>query len=69
MKTDRSNSALLVLLAVVAWTQVLYSQEAQSGFDFRATLTGQAVASNLLAAAPRSGSPIVAGSRRSSIRQ
>jgi hypothetical protein len=63
MKTDRSSSALLILLAAVAGTQVLDSQEARSGFDLRATLTGQAVASNLLTAAPRSGSPIVAGSR------
>ena len=39
------------------------SQEARSGFDLRATLTGEAVASSELTEAPRSGSPMIVGSR------
>ncbi len=34
-----------------------------TGVDFRATLTAQGVASNELTEAPRSGSPMIAGSR------
>jgi hypothetical protein len=39
------------------------AQEASSGFDLRATLTGQSVVSNELMPAPRSGSPVIAGFR------
>ena len=41
----------------------LCAQEASSGLDLRATLTAQAVASNELTAAPRSGAPMTVGSR------
>jgi hypothetical protein len=44
-------------------SQVLSAQEASSGFDLRATLTAQMVSSNELTEEPRSGSPIIAGSR------
>lgn len=40
-----------------------HSQEAESGVDLRATLTAQAIASSELTEAPRSGSPIIGGSR------
>jgi hypothetical protein len=63
MKKACANTTLLFLLAAVLDTQFLHSQEARSGFDLRATLTGQAVASNLLTEAPRSGSAMIAGSR------
>jgi hypothetical protein len=43
--------------------QFLAAQEASSGFDLRATLTAQAVASNELTEEPRSGSPMILGSR------
>jgi hypothetical protein len=39
------------------------AQEANSGVDLRATLTAQGVASEELTEAPRSGSPMIAGSR------
>ena len=39
----------------------LLAQEARAGFDVRATLTGQAAASNELSDDPRNGSPMVAG--------
>jgi hypothetical protein len=38
-----------------------WAQEAASGVDLRATLTGQAVSSNALTEKPRSGSPVIAG--------
>ena len=41
----------------------LFSQEASSGIDVRATMTAQAVASNVLTEEPRDGSPIAVGSR------
>jgi hypothetical protein len=40
---------------------MLSAQEARAGFDVRATLTGETVASNELTDEPRSGSPMVAG--------
>lgn len=40
-----------------------FSQEARSGVDLRATLTAQGIASNELSESPRSGSPMIAGSR------
>lgn len=52
----------IVLLALLVGNS-LSAQEANSGFDLRATLTGEAVASNELTEAPRSGSPMIAGSR------
>ena len=59
----RSSTASLWMLSAILGAGLLNAQEASSGFDVRATITGQAVASNLLTAAPRSGSPIIAGSR------
>ena len=44
-------------------TQTICAQEARSGLDLRGTLTGQMVASNELTKEPRSGSPVVPGSR------
>lgn len=43
--------------------QALNAQEAGSGFDVRATLTAQGMASGDLTEAPRSGSPVTAGFR------
>jgi hypothetical protein len=57
-------SRLLCALAVAApFAQPLLAQEAASGFDLRATVSGQGMASNELSAAPRSGSPATAGFR------
>ena len=42
---------------------ILAAQEANSGFDLRATLSGQFAASNVLTKAPRSGAPATAGFR------
>lgn len=53
--------ASLILLAMCAAQSP--AQEANAGVDLRATLTAQVVGSSELADAPRSGSPIIAGSR------
>ncbi len=53
---------LAVFFSVLS-ASVGFAQEARSGADLRATLTAQAVSSNQLTAAPRSGSPMIAGSR------
>jgi hypothetical protein len=63
MRSAFHRALLLCLACGTLGAQVLRSQEADSGFDFRATVTGQAVASNLLTEAPRSGSPMIAGFR------
>jgi hypothetical protein len=56
--------AVFACCAVCACTsRVSTSQEANSGFDIRATVTGQMVASNELTEAPRSGAPITVGTR------
>jgi hypothetical protein len=56
--------ALLVCIACAAsGAHCAAAQEAPSGFDLRATLTAQAVTSDELTEAPRSGSPMTAGSR------
>jgi hypothetical protein len=55
-----------VLSRVIPWAlgaQLLIAQEANSGFDLRATLSGQVAASSQATEAPRSGSPITAGFR------
>lgn len=52
---------LLFSLAVMSRTTP--AQEAASGIDLRATITGQTVASSELTKPPRSGSPVIAGSR------
>jgi hypothetical protein len=60
------NRSWIVLLALLvgcsACPTAVSAQEASSGFDLRATLTGEAVASNELTEAPRSGAPMIVGS-------
>ena len=51
------------LVSGVLCTQLLAAQEAKSGFDLRATLSGQVAVSNVSTEAPRSGSPGTAGFR------
>jgi hypothetical protein len=63
VKKANFGAFLLWLIFGLPTTHGLCAQEASSGVDFRATLTGQAVASNELTQAPRSGSPLVLGSR------
>ncbi len=53
----------LCLVCCLLSTPMVIAQEANSGVNLRATLTAQAVASNALTEAPRSGSPMIAGSR------
>lgn len=54
----------LLLFGIVLWGGSLVSaQEASSGFDLRATLTGEAIASSELTEAPRSGAPMIAAAR------
>ena len=52
------QAATLLLFGVSA-----YAQEATSGFDLRATVTGQGVYSRELTETPRSGDPFLAGAR------
>jgi hypothetical protein len=59
MKNRCHFSLVLWLLSAALAT----AQEANSGVDLRATLTAQGVASEELTEAPRSGSPMIAGSR------
>jgi hypothetical protein len=54
---------LLWIVAIGLGRGVIAAQEAESGFDLRATLTGQAVTSTALTQPPRSGSPGSAGFR------
>ena len=63
MKRAVFNAPFLYLLCGVLSAPLLCAQEASSGFDLRATLTGQAVASNELTETPRSGSPMIVGER------
>jgi hypothetical protein len=58
----RFPSHLAVLFSLLS-ASVGFAQEANTGVDLRATLTAQAVSSNELTEAPRSGSPMIAGSR------
>jgi len=53
------RSLLLCLLFGALTGQLLHAQEASSGFDLRATLTAESIASKELTEAPRSGSPII----------
>jgi hypothetical protein len=59
MKECRHAWFILVAFAATC----LPAQEANSGLDLRATLTAQAIGSNQLTDAPRSGAPVIAGSR------
>jgi len=52
-----------LLVCGVLCPQLLAAQEANSGIDLRATLSGQAAASNMLTEPDRSGSPVAAGFR------
>jgi len=60
---SRAILLLLCLLCGALCAEFLCAQEASSGFDLRATLTAQTVASNQLSEEPRSGSPIILGTR------
>jgi hypothetical protein len=63
MKAAALSCVLWGLLGSPFLTLSLPAQEASSGFDLRATLTGQGMASNELTEAPRSGAPVSAGFR------
>ena len=63
MKKISTDVLLLCLASGVFAAQTVVAQEASSGFDLRATLTAQAIASNELTEEPRSGAPIAVGSR------
>jgi hypothetical protein len=54
---------ILLLAALINSGRVLGAQEASSGLDLRATLSGLALTSNGLTEPPRSGAPGTAGSR------
>jgi len=54
---------LFWLVSLALGPELLIAQEANAGFDLRATLSGQFAASNILTEAPRSGSPATAGFR------
>ncbi|MBV6431280.1 MAG: hypothetical protein IANPNBLG_01409 [Bryobacteraceae bacterium] len=51
------------LLAFCLFSTVLAAQEADSGFELRATLSGSVFSSQLLEEAPRGGGPVSAGFR------
>lgn len=63
MRIPFLSALLQCLICGVGCAQLVQAQEASSGFDLRTTLTAQAVASNELTEAPRSGSPMILGSR------
>jgi hypothetical protein len=63
MKRVCAKYLFVFLVGVALSIQSGVTQEASSGLDLRATLTGQVAASNVLAVAPRSGVPAVAGFR------
>jgi hypothetical protein len=63
MKKACLSFLFLLLVSEALNSRSLFAQEAGSGFDLRATLTGQAVGSTELTQAPRSGSSAVAGFR------
>ncbi len=54
---------ILLSATLLACAASIQTQEAASGIGLRATLTAQALASNELTDAPRSGAPVVAGGR------
>lgn len=58
----KTRCHLVVFFSLLS-ASVGFAQEANTGVDLRATLAAQAVASNELTEAPRSGSPMIAGSR------
>jgi hypothetical protein len=62
MKATFSVALLLCLLSGASCASILAAQQTASGLDMRATLTAQAIASNELTQAPRSGDPMILGS-------
>jgi hypothetical protein len=56
-------AALIALLSMSPALSSLFAQEASSGVDLRATLTGQAVYDNQLTDSPRNGAPVTGGFR------
>ncbi len=63
MRATLQVALALCFVAGTADTHLLVAQQASSGVDLRATLTAQAIASNELTEAPRSGSPMILGGR------
>ncbi len=63
MKAAFRAALLLYVASMAAGGSLLRAQQTASGLDLRATLTAQAVASNELTEAPRSGDPMILGSR------
>jgi hypothetical protein len=63
MKRVVLGSLLGCLVCAFPFCRTVFAQEANSGFDLRATLTGQAMGSNELSDEPRDGSPVTAGFR------
>jgi hypothetical protein len=63
MKAAFAAAVLLAVLSGAARGRLLPAQQSASGLDLRATLTAQAVASNELTEAPRSGDPMILGTR------
>lgn len=60
----RAGLLILAFMAVcLIGPPPAFAQEAGSGLDLRATLTAEAVASNELTEEPRSGAPMIVGSR------
>ena len=63
MKAALPVAFLLCALSGAAGSALLAAQQSASGIDLRATLTAQAVASNELTEPPRSGDPMILGTR------
>lgn len=63
MKAVSPIAVLLCVLSGATGRTLLQAQQSVAGLDLRATLTAQAVASNELTQAPRSGDPMILGSR------
>jgi hypothetical protein len=57
------RALLICLVSGTICCGYVAAQEADSGFDFRATVTGQFAASNTFTEVPRSGAPVSAGFR------
>ena len=63
MRNSLLGYLLWCLVSGVLFSEFVSAQEANSGLDLRATLSGQAVASSESTVAPRSGSPLSTGFR------
>jgi hypothetical protein len=59
----KRRTILIGLLSMSPALPVLLAQEASSGIDLRATISGEAVYDNQLTESPRSGAPAAAGFR------